>query len=78
MNLEQAKVFLEFGDDLVVSLNDPANVRLILWAKDYDPDDPEPFEVRFDHIVRTNPDYTIKKDDGAGLECLRMPEDQKE
>jgi hypothetical protein len=78
MNLEQAKVFLEFGDDLVMSLNDPAKVQLILWAKDYDPDDPEPFEIRFGQLVRTNPDYSVRKDDGTGLVCLRLPEDQKE
>ena len=78
MNLEQVKVFLEFGDDLVMSLNDLANVRLILRADEYDPDDPEPFEVRFNQIVHSNPAYSVRKDDGTGLECLRLPEDQKE
>jgi hypothetical protein len=78
MNVEQVKLFLSMGDDLIVSLNDSLNVRMILRSGDYDPADPEPFEIRFALMVYGYLDYSVRKDDGKGLECLRLPDDQKE
>ena len=77
MTLEQVKLFLSMGDDLIVKLNDDPNTTLILWSEDYDPVDPEPFEVRFGHIIHGNDDYTIVRDNGEGLELLRRSHEEK-
>jgi hypothetical protein len=77
MNCEQAKLFLSMGDDLVLSLNDALNIRFILWSDDYNADDPEPFELRFAQMIHSYPDYTVKRDDGKELECLRRSRAEK-
>jgi hypothetical protein len=78
MSIDQVKLFLSMGDDLIVSLNDSLNIRMILRTDDYNPADPELFEIRFRIMVHGYPDYTVKKDDGKGLECLRLSDEQKE
>jgi hypothetical protein len=77
MNCEQAKVFLGNGDNLVLGLNDALNIRFILWSDDYDPGNPEELETRFAQMIHSYPDYTVKRDDGTGLECLRRSRAEK-
>ena len=78
MNIDQVKLFLSMGDDLILSLNDSLNVRFILRSSDYDPTDAESFEERFALMIYGYLDYSVKRDDGVGLECLRLTEYQKE
>jgi hypothetical protein len=78
MNVEQAKVFLENGDSLKLRLHDLLRTTFILWPEDYDPDDPEPFEIRFGHLTDEITGYTILRDDGTGLELLRRSHEEKQ
>jgi hypothetical protein len=78
MNVEQAKVFLGMGDSLKLRLNEPLGITFILWPEDYDPDDPEPFEVMFGHLTDEIAGYTIVRDDGTGLELLRKSHEEKQ
>jgi hypothetical protein len=78
MTVEQAKVFLEMGDSLKLRFHKPLNITLILWPDDYDPDDPEPFEIRFRNLTGGIAGYTIVRDDGAGLELLRRSHEEKQ
>ena len=78
MNIDQVKLFLEMGDSLILRHNDSLNVTFILWPEDYDPVDPEPFEIMFHHLTHEIFGYTIVRDDGEGLECLRKSHAEKQ
>ena len=78
MNIEQVKLFLEMGDSLILRHNDRLGITFILWPDDYDPVDPEPFEIRFYHLTHEIYDYTIVRDNGEGLEQLRASHAEKQ
>lgn len=78
MTLEQVKLFLEMGDNLKLRMGGSLKITFMLWSEDYDPDDPEPFEIRFGHLTSGIEDYTIVKDDGEGLELLRASHAEKQ
>jgi hypothetical protein len=80
MNIEQAKVYLEMGDDVVLcidygtwhnpftdTVNEPLHLSIILQASDFDPDT---FDERMEGLTRGY-EYTLTKDTGVGLEVLR-------
>lgn len=78
MTLEAVKLYLEMGDSLILRHNDSLGVTFILWPEDYDPTDPEPFEIRFNHLTHEVSGYTIVRDDGKGLELLRKSHADKQ
>jgi hypothetical protein len=78
MTLEHVKLFLSMGDNLVIRLGEPIEVTMIWWAADYDPADDEELAFKYGHLVALNPDCTISKDDGKGLELLRESRRQKQ
>lgn len=78
MELKHVKVYLEMGDSLKLRLHKPLKITFILWPEDYNPDNPEPFEIRFRHLTGGVVGYTIVKDDGEGLELLRKARYEEE
>ncbi len=78
MELTHVKLYLEMGDSLILRHNDRLNTTFILWPEDYDPLDPEPFEIRFGHLTHEIFGYTIVRDDGEGLELLRASHAEKQ
>jgi hypothetical protein len=71
MSLEYCKVFLGNGSNLIIRLGQPVEVTLIWWGADYDPANDAELSCEYGHLTALNPDCTISKDDGTGLELLR-------